>query len=86
MDEWKSYFKEIKEIAKSCKAIEEFWNELKRRCHGLTFKDLQEEFDYSTALLGGVTPDGEYRERSLRRFIRFCLALSLRTSTIWLRS
>ncbi|WP_457549564.1 hypothetical protein [Archaeoglobus sp.] len=67
LDEWKSYFKEIKEIAKSCKTIEEFWNELKRRCDGLTFKDLQEEFDYSTVLLGGVTPDGEYKERSLAK-------------------
>ncbi len=67
LDEWKSYFEEIKEIAKSCKVIEEFWNELKRKCDGLTFKDLQKEFDYSTVLLGGVTPDGEYKERSLAR-------------------
>ncbi len=67
LDEWKRYFEEIKELAKSCKIIEEFWNELKRRCDGLTFKDLQEEFDYSTVLLGGVTPDGEYKERSLAR-------------------
>jgi len=67
LDEWKSYFEEIKEIAKSCKIIEDFWNELKRKCDGLTFKDLQEEFDYSTVLLGGVTPDGEYKERSLAR-------------------
>jgi len=67
LDEWKGYFEEIKEIAKSCKIIEEFWNELKKKCDGLTFKDLQEEFDYSTVLLGGVTPDGEYRERSLAR-------------------
>jgi hypothetical protein len=67
LDEWRSYFEEIKEIAKSCKIIEEFWNELKRKCDGLTFKDLQEEFDYSTVLLGGVTPDGEYKERSLAR-------------------
>ena len=67
LNEWKSYFEEIKETAKSCKAIEEFWNELKRKCNGLTFKDLQDEFDYSTVLLGGVTPDGEYKERSLAR-------------------
>ena len=31
LDEWRSYFEEIKEIAKSCKIIEEFWNELKLR-------------------------------------------------------
>ena len=67
LDEWRSYFKEVKEIAKNCKVIENFWNELKRNCDGLTFKDLQEEFDYSTVLLGGVTPDGEYKERSLAK-------------------
>jgi len=67
LDEWKRYFEEIKKIAESCKVIEEFWNELKRKCNGLTFKDLQEEFDYSTVLLGGVTPDGKYKERSLAR-------------------
>jgi hypothetical protein len=67
LDEWRSYFEEIREIAKSCKVIEEFWNELKRKCDGLTFKDGQEEFDYSTVLLGGVTPKGEYKERSLAK-------------------
>ena len=67
LNEWKNYFEEIKEIAKSCKTIEKFWSELKRKCDGLAFKDLQEEFDYSTVLLGGVTPDGEYKEKSLAR-------------------
>lgn len=67
LDEWKSYFEEIREVAKSCKVVEEFWNELKRRCDGLTFKDLQEEFDYSTVLLGGVDSSGEYKERSLAK-------------------
>ena len=67
VDEWKSYFEELKDLARSCKMIVEFWEELKRKCDGLTFKDLQEEFDYSTVLLGGVTPDGEYKERSLAK-------------------
>jgi len=38
LEEWKDYFEEIKEIAKSCKIIEEFWDELKRKCDGLQFK------------------------------------------------
>ncbi len=67
VDEWKSYFKEIKEIAKSCKVIEDFWNELKRKCDGLPFKDLQEEFDYSSVLLGGVDSSGKYKDRSLAK-------------------
>jgi len=67
LDEWRRYFEEIKELAKSCKVIEEFWNELRRKCDGLTFKDLQGEFDYGAVLLGGVTQEGEYKERSLAR-------------------
>jgi len=67
LDEWKSYFEEIKDVAKSCKVIEKFWKELKRKCDGLTFKDLQEEFDYSSVLLGGVDSSGEYKERSLAK-------------------
>ena len=67
LEEWKSYFKEIKDVAKSCKVIEEFWGELKRKCDGLQFKDLKEEFDYSTVLLGGVSSNGEYKERSLAK-------------------
>ena len=66
-DEWRNYFEELKEVERSCKTILEFWNELKRRCDGLTFKDLQEDFDYSTVLLGGVAPDGKYKERSLAK-------------------
>jgi hypothetical protein len=67
INEWKAYFEEIKEVAESCKVIVEFWNELKRKCNGLTFRDLQEEFDYSTVLLGGVDSSGEYKERSLAK-------------------
>ena len=67
VEEWKSYFDELKDLARSCKEIVEFWEELKRKCDGLTFKDLQEDFDYSTVLLGGVDSSGEYKERSLAR-------------------
>ena len=53
---------ELKDLARSCKEIVEFWEELKRKCDGLTFKDLQEDFDYSTVLLGGVDSGGEYKD------------------------
>lgn len=62
VEEWKSYFDELKDLARSCKEIVEFWEELKRKCDGLTFKDLQEDFDYSTVLLGGVDSSGEYKD------------------------
>ncbi len=67
-DEWRGYFEELKEVEKSCKTILEFWNELKKKCYEFkTFKDLQKDFDYSTVLLGGVTLDGKYKERSLAK-------------------
>jgi len=65
--EWRFYFSYIKDLAKSCKRIEEFWRELRRKCNGVPFKDLQEDWDYSSVLLGGVSADGTYKERSLAK-------------------
>jgi len=68
IDEWRGYFGELKELAKSCKAIIEFWNELRRKCNGLTFKDLLEDWNgYDKVLLGGVDSNGQYKDRSLAK-------------------
>ncbi|MBE8540477.1 hypothetical protein [Geoglobus acetivorans] len=67
INEWKYYFSSIKDLAKSCRKIGEFWRELKRKCDGISFKELQEDWDYSSVLLGGVSADGIYKERSLAK-------------------
>lgn len=56
-------------------AIYEFRQELVRKCNGMPFNELQEQWDYSQVLLGGVNENGAYRERSLAKIYKELLGL-----------
>lgn len=68
---WGSYFNtQIQKFIEKAHVLDEFHQELIRKCDGLPFDELQEEWDYSSVLLGGVNKKGEYRERSLAKLYK----------------
>lgn len=73
---WSSYFDtQIRNFAEKAKALHEFRQELVRKCDGMPYDELQERWDYSQVLLGGVNENGEYRERSLSKLYKELLGL-----------
>lgn len=73
---WSSYFDtQMRNVAEEAKALHKFRQELVRKCDGMPFDDLQEQWDYSQVLLGGVDENGEYRERSLAKLYNKLLGL-----------
>lgn len=70
-DEWKYYFRYyIKNLAESCNRVHKIWEELRRNCNEMPYNKLVEDWDYSSILLGGVSEDGTYKERSLAKVYR----------------
>jgi hypothetical protein len=70
-DEWKYYFRYyIKNLAESCSRVQKIWEELRRKCNDMSYDKLVEDWDYSSILLGGVSEDGTYKERSLAKVYR----------------
>lgn len=79
---WGDYFdNQVARLAETARILDEFRDELIRRCDGLHFDELQEEWDYSQILLGGVTEDGSYRDRSLARVYRDLFGLQVENVT-----
>jgi len=73
---WRPYFDStIRKFAELAWIIDEFRSELNQKCDDMPFDELQEEWDYSQVLLGGVDEDGEYRERSLARLYNDLIGL-----------
>lgn len=73
---WSHYFDtQIRNFAEQAKALHAFRQELVRKCDGMPFDELQEQWDYSHVLLGGVDENGEYRERSLAKLYKELLGL-----------
>lgn len=68
---WSSYFDtQIRNFAQKAKALKQFRGELVKKCDGQSFDELQERWDYSQVLLGGVDSNGEYREQSLAKLYK----------------
>ncbi|GGL64330.1 hypothetical protein GCM10009039_22750 [Halocalculus aciditolerans] len=79
---WRSYFdNSIRTVAETAIALHEFRQELIRKCDGIPFNELQEQWDYSQVLLGGVDENGEYRERSLAKLYKEVLGLQFSDMT-----
>ncbi len=75
---WEYYFRgKTYEMVENGKKIIEFWRELKRKCDGLPFDKLQESWDYSRVLLGGVSQEGIYEDRSLAQIYRDIFGLKI---------
>jgi hypothetical protein len=73
---WRPYFSNrVRDFAEEAKALHTFRQELVRKCDGMPFDELQEQWDYSQVLLGGVDENGEYRERSLAKLYKELLGL-----------
>ena len=73
---WSSYFDtQLRNFAEEAKALYEFRQELVRKCDGMPYDELQEQWDYSQVLLGGVGKNGDYRERSLAKLYNELLGL-----------
>lgn len=73
---WSRYFNShVRDFVEKAKALNEFRQELVRKCDGMPYDELQDEWDYSQVLLGGVEKDGEYRERSLAKVYSELLGL-----------
>jgi hypothetical protein len=74
--QWSPYFKNrMRGFAEEAKALHAFRQELVRKCDGMPFDKLQEQWDYSQVLLGGVNENGGYRERSLAKLYKELLGL-----------
>ncbi|MDY6775797.1 MAG: hypothetical protein SV253_06940 [Halobacteria archaeon] len=73
---WSPYFKNrMRGFAEEAKALHAFRQELVRKCDGMPFDELQEQWDYTQVLLGGVNENGGYRERSLAKLYKELLGL-----------
>lgn len=73
---WSSYFDtQMRNFAEKAKTLHDFRQELVRKCDGIPYDELQEQWDYSQVLLGGVNENGEYRERSLAKLYKELLGL-----------
>lgn len=72
---WNGYLQEIQNFAEQAKALHEFRREIVRKCKNVPYDELQEQWDYSQVLLGGVNKNGEYRERSLAKLYKELLGL-----------
>lgn len=79
---WSGYFdNNIRDLVERAKTIQEFRKELVRKCDGMPFDELQEQWDYSQVLLGGVDENGEYKERSLAKIYKELLGLQFEDLT-----
>lgn len=73
---WSHYFDtQVRNFVEQAKALHEFRRELIRKCDEMLFDELQEQWDYSQVLLGGVDENAEYRERSLAKLYKELLGL-----------
>jgi len=73
---WSSYFDtQLRNFVEEARALYEFRQELVRKCDGMPYDELQEQWDYSQVLLGGVGKNGDYRERSLAKLYNELLGL-----------
>ena len=80
--DWSHYFKnQIGDFLKTAKSLYDFRQELVRKCDGMPFDELQDQWDYSQVLLGGVDEIGEYRERSLAKLYKELLGLQFEDLT-----
>jgi len=80
-EKWHDYFRQIQRFVEEAKTLQEFRQELIRKCDGMPFDELQEQFDCSQVLLGGVNENGEYRERSLAKLYKELLGLQFENLT-----
>lgn len=79
---WGNYFdNQMKRFVEVATAVDQFRDELVRKCDGRPFDDLQEDWDYSQVLLGGVAEDGSYRNRGLARVYRDLFGLQVENVT-----
>lgn len=79
---WSGYFdNNIRNFVESAKAIQEFRKELVRKCDGMPFNELQEQWDYSQVLLGGVNENSEYKDKSLAKLYKELLGLQFEDLT-----
>lgn len=68
---WSQYFDTpIRNLAEQAKALHAFRQELVRKCDGMPYEELQEHWDYSQVLLGGVDENANFRERSLAKLYK----------------
>lgn len=80
--DWSRYFSNcVNQFHEKAKALHAFRQELIRKCDGMPFDELQEQWDYSQVLLGGVGENGEYRERSLAKLYKEFLGLQFEDLT-----
>ncbi|MFB6187377.1 MAG: hypothetical protein ABEI86_10975, partial [Halobacteriaceae archaeon] len=65
---WARYFwDDLAGFVETAQRLDLFLGELERRCADLPFSEIQKEYDYQHMLMGGVSGDGEYKQRSLAR-------------------
>lgn len=78
-NQWRNYFRiQVQNFAEKAKALYEFRQELIQKCDGIPFNELQEQWDYSQVLLGGVNENGEYQERSLANVYKELFGLRIK--------
>lgn len=67
----------VKDLLKNIKNILSFRDELRRKCNGIPFNQLQEEWDYGQVLLAGMDEDGEFKKNSLAKVYKELFGLHL---------
>ena len=87
VNEWSSYIKEfIMPIREKAKILLQFWDDLLDHFHSKSISEFKNDDNILNKLLGGITINGDYKERSASKFYKTFFGWEIKNIVTYLKN